>query len=223
MSGIRQYLSYASLLLLMITINQSYASAWYQQTYKGQASYYHANGTGNCSFSPSPQNLNVVALNNRDYQRSNSCGAFIEVEGPKGKAIVRVVDRCPGCKPGGLDLSKQAFQQVADLRQGRVPVRWRFIPGNVTGNIQVKFTKGTGGRFLALTVLNHKYPVRSVALRNGQGQWFELQRKPYNIFVRRARFGQGPFTLRLTDIRNEVRLTPIHIKRGQHVTTEVQF
>ncbi|CAF4322269.1 unnamed protein product, partial [Rotaria sordida] len=40
---------------------------------------------------------------------------------------VRVVDRCPGCPYGGLDLSPAAFQRiVGDLSQGVGQVTWEW-------------------------------------------------------------------------------------------------
>ncbi|KAF9254236.1 hypothetical protein L218DRAFT_938755 [Marasmius fiardii PR-910] len=39
-----------------------------------------------------------------------------------GKSVtVTIVDRCPGCGSGGIDLSPAAFQVLAPLSQGRLP------------------------------------------------------------------------------------------------------
>ena len=46
----------------------------------------------------------------------------------QGRTVdARIVDRCPGCAWGGLDLSPAAFQRLADLGAGRVSGDWWFI------------------------------------------------------------------------------------------------
>src|SRR5436190_1219322 len=71
----------------------------------GEGTYYDADGTGNCSFDASPNDLMVAAMNDADYHTAAWCGACVAVTGPAGTVTVRVVDRCPGCASGDLDLS----------------------------------------------------------------------------------------------------------------------
>ncbi len=52
----------------------------------------------------------------------NSCyfldqGRFVDVT---------VVDECPGCEPGHIDLSEGAFQQLADLGAGLIQVDYNY-------------------------------------------------------------------------------------------------
>jgi expansin (peptidoglycan-binding protein) len=102
----------------------------------GEGTYYNADGTGNCSFDPSPEDLMVAAMNHADYDNAALCGAFIEVIGPKGRVVVRIVDRCPECARGDVDMSPQAFARIADLSAGRVPIRWRIVSLALTGPIR---------------------------------------------------------------------------------------
>ncbi|CAG8536492.1 9971_t:CDS:2 [Funneliformis caledonium] len=46
--------------------------------------------------------------------------------GPKGTVICRVVESCPGCSFGDLDLSPAAFERIANLELGRA-INWDFI------------------------------------------------------------------------------------------------
>jgi len=55
---------------------------------------------------------------------SPACGACINITGPKGSINVKVVDKCPGCKHGDMDLSPVAFEQIADMAAGRVKIAW---------------------------------------------------------------------------------------------------
>ena len=95
--------------------------------YMGQATYYNADGTGACGFKATPNDLDVAALNGSQYKKS-WCGQCALVTGPKGMVKVRIVDLCPGCAFGGLDLSQQAFEAIASLSAGRVKITWHFIP-----------------------------------------------------------------------------------------------
>ena len=45
----------------------------------------------------------------------------------QGKFVdATVVDLCPGCASGSIDLSPGAFQQLASLDAGRIQVTWDF-------------------------------------------------------------------------------------------------
>lgn len=96
--------------------------------FSGEATYYAADGTGACGFKATPNDLMVAALNGAQYKKS-WCGQCALVTGPKGTTVkVRIVDLCPGCKQGDLDLSKQAFAALSTIRAGRIPIRWHIVP-----------------------------------------------------------------------------------------------
>jgi len=91
----------------------------------GEATYYVANGTGACGFAITNDQL-VAAMNGAQYSKA-TCGKCVEVTGPLGSVVVRIADKCPGCKSGDLDLSQSAFQKIAKLSAGRVPITWHFV------------------------------------------------------------------------------------------------
>jgi expansin len=91
----------------------------------GEATYYAADGTGACGFKATT-NLDVAAMNKAQYSKAN-CGKCVSVTGPKGVVVVRIVDLCPGCSSGDLDLSKTAFAKIANLSAGRVAITWHFV------------------------------------------------------------------------------------------------
>ena len=96
--------------------------------YTGQATYYAADGTGACGFKASPGDLDVAAMNGSQYKKS-LCGQCVLVTGPMGTTVkVRIVDLCPGCAQGGLDLSEQAFASISPLSAGRIKIKWHFVP-----------------------------------------------------------------------------------------------
>jgi expansin (peptidoglycan-binding protein) len=95
--------------------------------YAGEATYYAADGTGSCGFKASPNDLDVAAMNKSQYNKS-WCGQCVLVTGPKGSVKVRIVDLCPGCAHGDLDLSEQSFTAIASLSAGRVKITWHVVP-----------------------------------------------------------------------------------------------
>lgn len=94
----------------------------------GEATYYATGGAGACGLKPRANDLMVAAMNKPQYAKS-VCGKCAQVTGPKGTTVkVRIVDLCPGCRRGDLDLSKQAFGAIAALSTGRVRITWHFVP-----------------------------------------------------------------------------------------------
>ncbi|KAI7817053.1 RlpA-like double-psi beta-barrel-protein domain-containing protein-containing protein, partial [Gamsiella multidivaricata] len=76
----------------------------------------------------------IAALNKPDFgqfpiaSKSPACGQCLQVAGPNGTVQVQIVDMCPGCKSGSVDLSPGAFAKIADLDAGRVRIRWQRCP-----------------------------------------------------------------------------------------------
>jgi expansin (peptidoglycan-binding protein) len=170
----------------------------------GEATYYAADGTGNCSFDPSPSDLRVAALNTVDYAGSAMCGACVAVAGPEGTVNVRIVDRCPGCAKGDIDLSESAFAAIAPVERGRVPVKWSLVPCEVSGALSYRFKEGSSQWWTALQVRNHRFPISKLEVRSAGGAYKAVPRENYNYFVETAGLGTGPYDLRLTDILGQV-------------------
>ncbi|KXN85759.1 Papain inhibitor [Leucoagaricus sp. SymC.cos] len=91
----------------------------------GDATYFFP-GLGACGLQNGNQDL-IVALNPADYAGGANCGRSIVVNYQGKSVITKVVDLCPGCGAGGVDLSPAAFQQLASLDLGRIQVNWNFV------------------------------------------------------------------------------------------------
>jgi expansin (peptidoglycan-binding protein) len=169
----------------------------------GDGTYYDADGTGNCSFDASPGDLMVAAMNAVDYADAAWCGACLDVTGPMGEVVVRVVDQCPECKHGDLDLSPQAFQLISPLSAGRVTITWHEVACNVTGPIAYRFKEGSNPYWTAIQIRDHRYPIAKLEAQTGSS-WADVPRLDYNYFVAASGLGNGPFALRVTDSRGQV-------------------
>lgn len=168
------------------------------EIHSGEATYYRATGKGNCSFDAS-DDLMVAAINTRDYAAAAMCGAYIAVSGPGGSVTVRVVDRCPGCGQGGLDLSRQAFERIAAPGAGRVRVTWQIVAGPVAGPVAYQYMDGTTRYWTAIQVRNHRWPVAALEiLPTGAADWIRVERRAYNYFVHSKPIAAGPLRVRLT-------------------------
>lgn len=170
----------------------------------GEGTYYDATGAGNCSFDPTPNDLMVAAMNDPDYGTADWCGACLEVTGPKGTSIrVRVVDRCPECKAGDLDLSRQAFEMLSPLSAGRIAISWREVACDVTGPLAYHFKDGSNEYWTAIQLRNHRYPIAKLEAMKA-GAYKTVQRLNYNYFVETSGLGPGPYMLRTTDVHGQV-------------------
>jgi expansin (peptidoglycan-binding protein) len=171
--------------------------------HSGVATYYDATGDGSCLYGPSPADLMVAAMNQAEYAGSAACGSFIFVSGPKGTVTVRIVDLCPGCPAGHLDLSREAFAQIADLPQGVVGITWQVVSPDLPGPIAYHFKDGSNQWWTAVQVRNHRNPVAKMEYL-ANGQWVNVPRTSYNYFVRASGMGPGPYSFRVTDAYGNV-------------------
>jgi expansin (peptidoglycan-binding protein) len=123
----------------------------------------------------------------------------VHVAGPQGAVDVRIVDLCPECKAGHLDLSREAFALIADLPLGIVPISWQIFSPDLPGPIAYHFKDGSNQWWTAVQVRNHRNPVARLEYLNGT-QWVEVPRTAYNYFVQtNPGMGSGPYTFRVTD------------------------
>jgi expansin (peptidoglycan-binding protein) len=137
-------------------------------------------------------------MNAPQYAGSAACGSCLSVTGPRGRVVVRVVDQCPGCASGHLDLSREAFARIAEPSQGRVSIQWQPVACEGLGTLSFRFKEGSSQWWTAIQVLDHRLPVRSLEARLDDGRWVTLERQSYNYFVAARGLGAGPYTLRVT-------------------------
>lgn len=193
--------------------------------HSGIATYYSATGNGACLFGDSPNDLMVTALNAEEWDNSSWCGAYVAVTGPKGTMQVRVVDLCPECKAGHLDLSREAFAKIADLPLGRVDITWQVVSPELAGPIVYHFKDGSNQWWTAVQIRNHRNPVARLEYLRQDGQWISVPRTDYNYFVQaNPGMGPGPYTFRVTDSYGNVLVDSgiAHVENGS-VSGAAQF
>ena len=144
----------------------------------------------------------VGAMNQTDYANAAICGAYVEVTGPGGTITIRIVDRCPECPAGNIDLSPLAFSQIAELVEGRVPITWRIVSPDISGPIRYRFKEDSSQWWTAVQIRNHRNPIAKLEFLDTNGQFVAMERQEWNYFLRSGSdqgLGPGPYTFRVTD------------------------
>ncbi|MBM0233437.1 hypothetical protein JNW91_17190 [Micromonospora sp. STR1_7] len=196
-------------------------------THSGKATFYDSNGAGgNCSNPAAPANRLYVALGPTEYAAGAACGGFLDVTGPKGTIRVLIMDQCPECASGHLDLSREAFARIANPVQGQVPVTYRAVVNPpLPGPLTFRIKEGASQWWFAVRIGNHGNPLRTVEVRQGDdGPWRSTARQDYNYWLIPSGAGAGPFDVRVSDVYgNRVTVSGIRMAPGQIQTSAVRM
>uniref|UniRef100_A0AAV1UUF9 Expansin-like EG45 domain-containing protein n=1 Tax=Peronospora matthiolae TaxID=2874970 RepID=A0AAV1UUF9_9STRA len=144
--------------------------------FKGEGTSYVLGqvSSGNCNFMYDPGvKTNYAALNDKQWEKTNNCGRCAEVSCDDDKcpdksksSVVYLVDRCPECKHGDLDLSPEVFKYITGSDPARYKIKWKFVDCPVTGNIQYCTKSGSSKSWLAIQPANFANGVRSMKIAN---------------------------------------------------------
>jgi expansin (peptidoglycan-binding protein) len=175
------------------------------------ATHYVLTGAGNCDYPSAPASGLFVALSPAEYNDAAACGGYLKVNGPDGSVTVEVIDQCPPCQTGHIDLSETAFADIAPLAAGEVDVSYQPITDPpLAGPLQVVVKSGSSAFWLAVQVINTGNPVASVSVGG-----YPLTRASYNYWIASSGEGSGPFDVQVTDTEgHQVTLTGIQLSPG---------
>ncbi|ETP30022.1 hypothetical protein F442_20912 [Phytophthora nicotianae P10297] len=129
---------------------------------------------GNCNFMYDPGvDDNYAALNSEQWDSTLNCGRCAEVSCDDDRCsdttstqIVYIVDRCPECKQGDLDLSPAVFEAITGSDPDRYSIKWRFVDCPVSGNIEYCTKSGSSSSWLAIQPANFASGVASMKIAN---------------------------------------------------------
>ncbi|GAB9466511.1 hypothetical protein Gpo141_00003883 [Globisporangium polare] len=150
------------------------------------AEYFEGDGTvytlldpnnGNCNFMAYPRDAvtKYAALNTKQWDATKNCGRCAEVtctdalcsSKTKSSEIVHIVDQCPGCESGDLDLAPDVFTAITGMKSDRLKIRWKFVDCPVTSKIKYCLKKGSNPFWAAVQPTNFASGIASVTV-NGQ-------------------------------------------------------
>lgn len=217
------------------------------QTYEGRATFYDAanpaGGKGNSGYDVLSGDAlaGITAINNVQWNGSEASGAFLEVSGPKQREgaapiIVQVSDQLYE-RADGLDLSAEAFFEVADPVDGVVDIEYKLVSPDdnfvtpygysIGQGIVVEGIPESNPYYGAIRLNNHRNPVESVDLLEEDGSLVSLERGSDNRFVLSTGSDvSGAQDLVVTDIfGQQVTLDDINLTSGSSndVITGEQF
>ena len=180
-------------------------------------------GGGNCSYPGPPADQLFVAMSPSEYDSAGSCGSYLEVTGPHGKVRVEVIDQCPECKAGHIDLSFPAFAKLAPLKAGLINVSYYTIKNPaLPGPLAFLVKPGSSRYWLALIVINTGNALASVQVKTSSGHWMNLTHVNWNAWIAQQGAGPGPYTIRVTDkLHHQITVRGIALNPGkvQHTRT----
>lgn len=174
-------------------------------SHTGEGTYYDGvagTSNGHCSLPVASNDFLHVAMNSKDYDGSNSCGACVDITGPKGRITATVVDECPECAPGDIDMTEEAFSQIADVTDGRIDISWQYVPCDLSETISINFKDGASEHWSAIQFRDTEHAVAKMEYQLASGDWEEVEREDYNFFVNSDGI-ESPMYLRTTSILGE--------------------
>ncbi|KAJ3051766.1 hypothetical protein HK097_007229 [Rhizophlyctis rosea] len=86
---------------------------YYGTSNDGPDKYY-----GACGYEPHTVSANYVALNPTDFRGKSTCGQCIRLRSGNHCTVARVVDLCPSCAPGAVDVGMDIFKNLCDGGEG---------------------------------------------------------------------------------------------------------
>ncbi|KAH7159648.1 RlpA-like double-psi beta-barrel-protein domain-containing protein-containing protein [Dactylonectria estremocensis] len=172
----------------------------------GSSTFYGGNlSGGNCMFTTYtlPSSIYGTAFSGQIWDSAAHCGACIEVTGPSGTITAMIVDQCPECDEGHLDLFPDAFTAVGGT-DGIVDTSYKFVKCGITSPLILHNKTGTSAYWFSIQVVNSNVPVAKLEVStDGGSTWQSTTRQDYNFFEESAGFGVETVDVRVTSTTGE--------------------
>ncbi|OWY99858.1 hypothetical protein PHMEG_00029068 [Phytophthora megakarya] len=131
--------------------------------------------SGNCNFMnwPSDAATKYAALNAAQWEETMNCGRCAEVSctdascAGQSSEIVYIMDQCPGCEYGDLDLSPDVFESITGQSYTKLSIEWKFVDCPISNNVQYCLKTGSSEFWVAVQPANFVSGVQSLSI-NGQ-------------------------------------------------------
>ncbi|KAJ0402229.1 hypothetical protein ATCC90586_002210 [Pythium insidiosum] len=189
---------------------------------------------GNCNFMAFPEaaTRKYAALNTPQFEATKNCGRCAEVkciddrctaEAKAKSEVVYIVDQCPGCAHGDLDLSPDVFLAVTGLKSHRLKVQWRFVDCPVQGNVKYCLKNGSNEFWTAIQPTNVVAGIRSVEVN---GQRTKMVDSAYYFLLdgqSSVKTDLGNLKITLTSVNGEKIEDTVSLSKGGCVEGKSQF
>ncbi|KAH6656295.1 RlpA-like double-psi beta-barrel-protein domain-containing protein-containing protein [Truncatella angustata] len=196
----------------------------------GTSTFYGGNlNGGTCSFttmSSLPSGIYGTAFSGSGWSNAANCGACLQVTGPNGNSIkVMVVDKCPECETGHLDLFQDAFAKLGSISAGKIATSYAPVACGITSSLVLHNKSGTSKYWFSMQVVNHNQPVSKLEVStDGGSTWQATTRQDYNFFEKSSGFGTDTVAVRVTGSNGKtVVVKNVSVASGVSVTASENF
>lgn len=147
------------------------------QSFQGDGTAYTLGqvSQGNCNFMASSADAatNYAAINQAQWDGLKNCGRCAQVScvddacaDKSVSEIVHIVDRCPECKQGDLDLSPSVFKKITGSSPSRLKISWKFVDCPNPGKLQYCLKSGSNPYFVAIQPANAGSGIASMKIND---------------------------------------------------------
>ncbi|KAL3666386.1 hypothetical protein V7S43_008637 [Phytophthora oleae] len=202
------------------------------------AEVFHGDGTtyelgqvngGNCNFMSwnAVAPTNYAALNNVQWDAGANCGRCAQVSCTDSRcrdrtasAVVQIVDRCPECAYGALDLSPSVFSTITGSDPSRLAIQWQFVDCPNPGNIKICTKTGSSRFWLAIQPTNTLVGVQTVRI---EGQFATMLDGAYYYVANSVISDLSAVRVTITSVNMEVVAGTYSLTADQCTDTNQQF
>lgn len=113
--------------------------------------------------------------------------------------ILQVVDECPECDRGHLDLFQDGFMKLGTASEGIIPTSYEVVNCGITSPLILHNKTGTSKWWFSMQVVNANGAVTSLEVSTDGGKtWQPTTRRDYNFFEQNTGFGTDTVSVRVT-------------------------
>ena len=213
--------------------NESYLA---RRAVSGKSTFYGGNVQGGaCSFSTYtlPAGLYGTAFSGQAWNNAANCGGCVKVThgGKTITAMVRsslfrkleraltnlfqIVDKCPECDEGHLDLFQDAFTALDNASKGIIDTSYEFVQcPKVSGPLTIHTKSGVSPYWFSAQVVNANRRTAKLEVSTDGKTWKEAKRTDYNFFEIPSGVGAAKASVRVTSgdgkvvVVKDVAMTP---------------
>ncbi|TGJ87990.1 hypothetical protein E0Z10_g736 [Xylaria hypoxylon] len=110
-----------------------------------------------------------------------------------------IVDQCPECDPGHLDLFENAFKTLSPSSSNPLSTSYKFVDCPISSSLVLHNKSGTSAYWFSMQVVNANEPVSKLEVStDGGSTWKSTTRQEYNFFENSSGFGTATVTVRVT-------------------------
>ncbi|KAK2615705.1 hypothetical protein N8I77_002441 [Diaporthe amygdali] len=195
----------------------------------GTSTFYGGNLNGGaCSFttmSGIPSGLYGTAFSGSAWNNAAQCGGCLEVTGPNGKIQVMIVDKCPECDEGHLDLFQDGFAKIGSISAGEISTSYTQVACGITSPIVLHNKSGTSAYWFSMQVVNSNRPISKLEVStDGGSTWQSTTRTDYNFFENSSGFGTSTVDVRVTSASGgTIKVSGVSVASDSKVTASSNF